>query len=124
MLLLLLLHILLLLLPFSCCGRLYMYFLSFVVFAACSLSCCLMIVFQRRISSFPIIVSPALMEVKSDLFLYRSGVYRQTNLANDNAEGNFHSVKIIGWGEDNDGRPYWVGHINDSQNKYDLKFGY
>ncbi len=48
----------------------------------------------------------ALMEVHSDFFLYESGIYHKTNLA-DPQESGFHSVKIIGWGEE-EGIPYWV----------------
>ena len=48
------------------------------------------------------------MEVYSDFFMYGTGIYEKTNLALD-GEGNsgFHSVKIIGWGEENS-KPYWV----------------
>ena len=45
------------------------------------------------------------MDVPSDFFLYESGVYKRTNLAT--GPTGFHSVKIIGWGEEN-GTPYWV----------------
>ena len=46
------------------------------------------------------------MEVYSDFFMYGSGVYQKTNLASKDHSG-FHSVKIIGWGEE-EGIPYWV----------------
>ena len=48
------------------------------------------------------------MDVPSDFFLYGSGVYRKTNLAK--GPTGFHSVKIIGWGEEN-GTPYWVSEL-------------
>jgi hypothetical protein len=70
---------------------------------------------------FNLALISAMMEVFSDFFHYKSGVYQKTNLANPNESG-FHSVKIIGWGEEN-GIPYWVcyylnfggrlvGHLN------------
>ena len=48
----------------------------------------------------------ALMEVHSDFFVYESGVYHRTNVI-DPQETGFHSVKVIGWGQEN-GIPYWV----------------
>nr|XP_053640341.1 uncharacterized peptidase C1-like protein F26E4.3 [Cherax quadricarinatus] len=41
----------------------------------------------------------AMMTVHSDLFIYESGVYSFTGLAGQ--ETAMHSVRIIGWGEDN-----------------------
>lgn len=46
------------------------------------------------------------MEVYSDFFVYESGVYHRTNVV-DPLETGFHSVKIIGWGQER-GIPYWV----------------
>jgi hypothetical protein len=46
------------------------------------------------------------MDVPSDLFMYGSGIYQKTNLASSDHSG-FHSVKMIGWGEER-GTPYWV----------------
>lgn len=41
----------------------------------------------------------AMMRVHSDLFMYQSGVYSNTGLMGQ--EAATHSVRIIGWGEDN-----------------------
>ncbi len=46
------------------------------------------------------------MEVPSDFFLYGRGIFQKTNLASGNGAA-FHSVKIIGWGEERE-TPYWV----------------
>ncbi len=46
------------------------------------------------------------MEVYQDLFMYRSGVYKRSQFSGHMTMG-FHSVKIIGWGEEGDA-PYWV----------------
>ena len=46
------------------------------------------------------------MEVYRDFFLYNNGVYSKTQLVTDEVLG-FHSVKIVGWGEENQ-VPYWV----------------
>ncbi len=48
----------------------------------------------------------ALMEVKRDFFAYASGIYRP-NALGTSAPSAFHSVKIIGWGETDDGLKYW-----------------
>lgn len=49
----------------------------------------------------------ATMRVYRDFFSYSGGVYRQT-AANRGAPTGFHSVKIVGWGEEHDGVKYWV----------------
>ena len=46
------------------------------------------------------------MEVYKDFFLYGDGVYSKTDFAGSKPLG-FHSVKIVGWGEENK-NPYWV----------------
>ena len=46
------------------------------------------------------------MDVPSDFLMYGSGVYQRTNLASPDHSG-FHSVKVIGWGEEA-GTPYWL----------------
>ena len=46
------------------------------------------------------------MDVPSDFLMYGSGVYQRTNLASRDHSG-FHSVKVIGWGEEA-GTPYWL----------------
>lgn len=49
----------------------------------------------------------ATMKVYQDFFLYRSGVYHHSG----NGPSGYHSVRIIGWGEDDTQREsvkYWV----------------
>lgn len=50
------------------------------------------------------------MKVSRDFFMYRSGVYKCSNLASGSRTG-YHSVRIVGWGEEyQNGRivRYWV----------------
>ena len=52
----------------------------------------------------------ATMRVYHDFFLYSTGIYRHTSFGADERSG-FHSVRIIGWGEERDGLntiKYWV----------------
>ena len=44
--------------------------------------------------------------VFSDFVLYRSGVYRRSQAARGPLGG--HAVKLIGWGEEEDGEKYWL----------------
>ncbi|KPJ21130.1 Cathepsin B-like cysteine proteinase 4 [Papilio machaon] len=46
------------------------------------------------------------MTVYQDFFHYRDGVYRRSYHGNNELKG-FHSVRIIGWGEDRGDR-YWL----------------
>ena len=62
----------------------------------------------------------ALMEVYSDFFVYESGVYHRTNVINPQETG-FHSVKVIGWGQEN-GIPYWVNNALISLALSTIKF--
>lgn len=64
--------------------------------------------------------STAAMHVKSDFFLYKSGVYKYTGLTNDtdNVAGDavgWHSLRILGWGVDKSNpsnhRKYWVSLV-------------
>lgn len=48
----------------------------------------------------------ATMEIFRDVFYYKDGIYSKSQFAGDKPLG-FHSVKIVGWGEQN-GRPFWV----------------
>lgn len=59
----------------------------------------------------------AAIHVKSDFFLYKSGVYKYTGLTNDtdNLAGDsvgWHSLRILGWGvdklENGQSRKYWL----------------
>jgi hypothetical protein len=57
----------------------------------------------------------ATMEVKSDFFMYRSGVYRYSSPPDvtsfDRQRTGYHSVRIIGWGVDHTVNPpikYWL----------------
>lgn len=52
----------------------------------------------------------AVMKVSRDFFMYKSGVYRCSNLASGSRTG-YHSVRIVGWGEEyQSGRivKYWI----------------
>lgn len=49
----------------------------------------------------------ATMKVNRDFFAYSKGVYRET-AANRNSPVGHHSVKLIGWGQENNGVKYWV----------------
>ena len=46
------------------------------------------------------------MEVYKDFFLYQDGVYSKSQFVGTKPLG-FHSIKIVGWGEENQ-VPYWV----------------
>lgn len=57
----------------------------------------------------------AVIEVKEDFFLYKSGVYQnvlsEDSFAAKARQSNFHSIRIIGWGTDHPtGKPvkYWL----------------
>lgn len=46
------------------------------------------------------------MEVYQDFFHYKSGIYRHSKYGDQKMKGH-HSVRLIGWGEEND-QKYWV----------------
>ena len=50
------------------------------------------------------------MRVYHDFFHYKSGVYRRSSFGDTDKVG-FHSVRLIGWGEENDGTKFWVGNL-------------
>lgn len=65
----------------------------------------------------------ATMKVYQDFFAYKSGVYKKSGLEKTESFG-YHSVRIIGWGEESDiyGQPikYWVSkssgvYLNQTQ---------
>lgn len=54
----------------------------------------------------------ATMKVRHDFFVYQSGIYRYSGLG-DTKHAGYHSVRIVGWGEDGDiyrqtNSKYWV----------------
>lgn len=49
----------------------------------------------------------ATMVIYRDFFSYSGGVYRHS-AASRNSPTGFHSVKLVGWGEEHDGVKYWV----------------
>ena len=54
------------------------------------------------------------MWVYPDFFTYRSGIYRRSSHGSEGAKG-FHSVRIVGWGEERFGyqtTKYWVRMSN------------
>lgn len=56
------------------------------------------------------LVFAAVMKVSRDFFVYKSGVYKCSNVAAGSRTG-YHSVRIVGWGEEyQNGRivKYWV----------------
>ena len=48
----------------------------------------------------------AVMQVYTDFFMYRGGVYSRTNLADTSPLG-YHAVRIVGWGQEG-GNKYWT----------------
>ena len=52
-----------------------------------------------------------IFKVYEDFFMYKSGIYSRHPRANVlNIEDPYHSVKVIGWGTENN-VDYWVGII-------------
>lgn len=58
------------------------------------------------------------MNVYHDFFMYREGIYQPTHTHHNARPEGYHSIRILGWGEEADrsGRPvkYWVSffHFN------------
>lgn len=53
------------------------------------------------------------MRVYRDFFTYRGGIYRRS-AASRAEQGGFHSVRLVGWGEERTGyevTKYWVNFI-------------
>nr|XP_021190827.2 uncharacterized peptidase C1-like protein F26E4.3 [Helicoverpa armigera] len=48
----------------------------------------------------------AIMTVYQDFFHYRDGIYRRSRFGNNELKG-LHSVRVVGWGEEN-GDKYWI----------------
>ena len=48
----------------------------------------------------------AIMEIYTDFFLYRSGIYQRTHLSSTVLAG-YHAVRVLGWGEEG-GVKYWT----------------
>lgn len=63
-------------------------------------------------------VLSATMRVYQDFFIYQSGIYRHSRSAELHDSG-YHSVRIIGWGEEPSYRgpplKYWVSLYDISQ---------
>lgn len=58
------------------------------------------------------------MRVYRDFFTYRGGVYRRS-AASRSEQGGFHSVRLVGWGEERTGyevTKYWVNIFQPIQN--------
>jgi C1A family cysteine protease len=56
------------------------------------------------------LLSTATMWVYPDFFVYNKGIYRKSQFIDESAKG-FHSVRLIGWGEESfNGRAekYWI----------------
>uniref|UniRef100_A0A1I8Q6H8 SMB domain-containing protein n=1 Tax=Stomoxys calcitrans TaxID=35570 RepID=A0A1I8Q6H8_STOCA len=49
----------------------------------------------------------ATMRIYRDFFSYSGGVYRHSAASRSSPTG-FHSVKLVGWGEEHDGLKYWI----------------
>lgn len=49
----------------------------------------------------------ATMRIYRDFFSYSGGVYHHSAASRSSPTG-FHSVKLVGWGEEHDGLKYWV----------------
>jgi len=50
------------------------------------------------------------MWVYPDFFTYRSGIYRKSQFVDHKPKG-FHSVRLVGWGEESNGyqtAKYWI----------------
>lgn len=55
------------------------------------------------------------MRVYRDFFVYRGGIYRHSAASRNSEPSGFHSVRLIGWGEERNGyeiSKYWVSSMN------------
>lgn len=64
------------------------------------------------------------MRVHQDFFTYQSGIYKHSPLT-DNYPSGYHSVRILGWGEELQGNyqptKYWVSKITSRFFSYVIK---
>ncbi|XP_014801904.1 PREDICTED: tubulointerstitial nephritis antigen-like [Calidris pugnax] len=71
---------------------------------------------DRAVSPAPLPLPAAILEVHEDFFMYKSGIYRHTPVAEGKGPKHqrhgTHSVKITGWGEeqlpDGQTQKYWT----------------
>lgn len=59
------------------------------------------------------------MRVYRDFFTYRGGIYRRSAASRDEKSG-FHSVRLVGWGEERTGyeiTKFWVSNTNRQLNQ-------
>lgn len=57
----------------------------------------------------------ATMRVYRDFFAYSGGIYRHSAASRNSESSGFHSVRLLGWGEERTGyeiTKYWVSSIN------------
>lgn len=66
---------------------------------------------KKLVIDLHICIITATMRVYRDFFAYRGGVYRHSAASRNSEPSGFHSVRLIGWGEERNGyeiTKYWV----------------